>query len=98
MDLPHEAHPDDPDDRRTYPWADTGGSPDTSLEAWYASLSKLRSKTDALESGDLRILDAGSKVAAYGRKTDKQAALVGLQFETPETQGRGGGGGSHGQT
>ena len=30
---------DDPDDRRTYPWADLGGTPDTALLAHYTALA-----------------------------------------------------------
>ena len=33
---------DDPDDRRTYPWADLGGTPDTQLLAHYTALAKVR--------------------------------------------------------
>ena len=33
---------DDPDDRRTYPWADLGGTPDTALLAHYTALAALR--------------------------------------------------------
>ena len=33
---------DDPDDRRTYPWSDIGGSPDNSLFAHYQTLSNHR--------------------------------------------------------
>ncbi len=35
---------DDPDDRRTYPWADLGGSPDTALLAHYTALAALRAR------------------------------------------------------
>ena len=35
---------DDPDDRRTYPWADLGGSPDTALFAHYQALASLRAR------------------------------------------------------
>ena len=33
---------DDPDDRRTYPWTDLGGSPDMAMFAHYQSLAALR--------------------------------------------------------
>ena len=33
---------DDPDDRRTYPWADPGGNPDTALLAHYTALAAAR--------------------------------------------------------
>jgi glycosidase/fibronectin type 3 domain-containing protein len=67
---------DDPDDRRTYPWSDTGGSPDESLRSWYSSLASLRRDVPALTGGDLRVLYAADGVVAYGRKSAAQAALV----------------------
>jgi glycosidase len=67
---------DDPDDRRTYPWTDTGGTPDESLRSWYSSLALLRRDVAALTAGDLRVLYAGDGVVAYGRKTTSQAAIT----------------------
>jgi Alpha amylase, catalytic domain len=69
---------DDPDDRRTYPWADLGGSPDTALLGHYRTLAGLRRTTDALTAGDLRILlaDDANNALAYGRKTTTGAAIV----------------------
>ncbi len=66
---------DDPDDRRTYPWADRGGHPDTALFAHYAAL---RRTLPVLTSGDFQALlaDDAAGIAAYGRKTAGQAALV----------------------
>ena len=63
---------DDPDDRRTYPWADLGGSPDTSLLAHYTALAALRDDIAALTDGDFRVLlaDDADETVAYGRKTD----------------------------
>jgi glycosidase len=71
---------DDPDDRRTYPWTDTGGSPDTALYAHYKSLAALRKGTGALVGGDFRVLlaDDAANTVAYGRKTGSQAAVVAL--------------------
>ncbi len=70
---------DDPDDRRTYPWADLGGSPDTSLLAHYTALSTLRRGLPVLRDGDFRILDVdGADAVAYGRKTGTAAAVVAL--------------------
>ena len=61
---------DDPDDRRTYPWADLGGSPDTALFAHYQALASLRRSVPALTAGDFRPLlaDDAADVAAYGRQ------------------------------
>ena len=69
---------DDPDDRRTYPWADLGGSPDTSLLQHYRTLAALRRDIPALTAGDLQVLlaDDAADTLAYGRKTTHQAAIV----------------------
>jgi fibronectin type 3 domain-containing protein len=69
---------DDPDDRRTYPWADLGGTPDTAMFAHYQALATLRDGNVALTAGDIRILlaDDGTDVVAYGRKVDNQAAVI----------------------
>jgi fibronectin type 3 domain-containing protein len=69
---------DDPDDRRTYPWADRGGRPDQSLFLHYFTLNLLRRTQPVLVSGDFKVLlaDDASQVVAYGRKTERQAALI----------------------
>ena len=69
---------DDPDDRRTYPWADRGGSPDQSMFAHYQTLNSLRSSNSVLVNGDFQILlaDDDAGVIAYGRKINNQAAIV----------------------
>ncbi len=69
---------DDPDDRRTYPWADRGGQPDTDLLAHYKALGRMRDQTPALTEGDFRVLlaDDANGTVAYGRKTGQQAAVV----------------------
>jgi glycosidase len=69
---------DDPDDRRTYPWADLGGTPDAALLSHYRTLGALRHDVGALTAGDFRILlaDDAVGVVAYGRKTGSQAAIV----------------------
>jgi hypothetical protein len=75
---------DDPDDRRTYPWADLGGSPDTSLRAHYAALASLRSGHGSLTDGDFRVLlaDDAAQTLAYGRKTATEAAVVAVNRGT----------------
>ena len=65
---------DDPDDRRTYPWADLGGSPDTAMLAHYTQLAQLRRQLPVLTDGDFKALLADGDVAAYGRRTGTQAA------------------------
>jgi glycosidase len=77
---------DDPDDRRTYPWADLGGSPDTALLAHYTALASLRDDVGALTDGDFRVLLAndGDETVAYGRKSSSQAAVVALNRSSSE--------------
>ncbi|HEX2755331.1 MAG TPA: alpha-amylase family glycosyl hydrolase, partial [Candidatus Limnocylindrales bacterium] len=69
---------DDPDDRRTYPWADLGGHPDTTLLAHYTALANLRTAVPALRDGDFRVLlaDDPAETVAYGRKTGSQVAIL----------------------
>jgi glycosidase len=69
---------DDPDDRRAYPWADLGGNPDTSLLAHYTALAAARRDLPVLRDGDFKALlaDDGAGIAAYGRMTGSQAAIV----------------------
>jgi glycosidase len=69
---------DDPDDRRTYPWADLGFSPDSAMQAHYTSLASLRRELGALREGNLRFLlaDDGDDTLAYGLTTGDRAAIV----------------------
>jgi glycosidase len=75
---------DDPDDRRTYPWPDTGGTPDTELIAHYRALAALRRAVPALTAGDIRFLLADNRagVVAYARSTASSKALVVLNRST----------------
>jgi glycosidase/fibronectin type 3 domain-containing protein len=79
---------DDPDDRRTYPWADLGGNPDTALFAHYQALAALRKQNAALTSGDFRVLlaDDAANTVVYGRATGSRAAIVAInRNNTPQT-------------
>lgn len=69
---------DDPDDRRTYPWADLGGKPAADIFAHYKILGELREHYPVLTDGDIRILlaDDAADVVSYGRKTNRLAAVV----------------------
>src|SRR5690606_21815717 len=69
---------DDPDDRRTYPWADRGGSPDTAMLAHYQALGTLRADHPVLREGDLRVLgvDDAAGTVAIGRATGTAAAIT----------------------
>lgn len=71
---------DDPDDRRTYPWADMGGQPDNSLLAHYRNLARYRQHFGSLIHGDLRFLlaDDAAGTLAYGRKLGDEATLVAI--------------------
>jgi hypothetical protein len=79
---------DDPDDRRTYPWTDKGGTPDQSMFAHYQTLNTLRKSSAALVNGDFKVLLANddTQVIAYGRKINNQAALV-IINRSDQTQG-----------
>jgi hypothetical protein len=72
---------DDPDDRRTFPWPETGGKPDKALEHHYKDLAKLRERSDAFTDGDFEVLYVGSDsdgTLAYGRRTNSGAAIVAI--------------------
>ncbi len=71
---------DDPDDRRTFPWRETGGRVDKTTTQFYTSLASLRRSIPALVGGDLKFLmaDDEADTVAYGRKTTRQAALVAI--------------------
>ena len=69
---------DDPDDRRTYPWLDRGGTPDQSLFAHYKTLNTIRRDNPVLVQGDFQMLlaDDNTGIVAYGRKMADSAAVV----------------------
>jgi len=75
---------DDPDDRRTFPWIDSGGEANYNISRIYRTLAILRKKLPALTEGDLRVLvaDDTANTVAYGRKTTSQAALVVINRST----------------
>jgi glycosidase len=69
---------DDPDDRRTYPWEDLGGTPDTALLSHYQALVATRRANPVLVDGDFRALlaDDGADTVALGRTSAHQAAVL----------------------
>ncbi len=71
---------DDPDDRRTFPWIDSGGHANYNVMRVYRTLAILRNKLPALTEGDLTVLlaDDNSETVVYGRKITSQAALVAI--------------------
>ena len=77
---------EDPDDRRTYPWADTGGAPDEALIGTYRSLGALRASVPTLQSGDLRFVLTNDRAGtvAYLRQAGGRVALVMLNRSAVE--------------
>ena len=69
---------DDPDNRRTHPWRESGGAGDLALLAHYTALGQLRATLPPLLDGDFRILlaDDADGVLAYGRRDGSRAALI----------------------
>jgi len=79
---------DDPDNRRTYPWDDLGGTPDWALFGHYQSLIALRKANPVLVDGNFRSLlaDDPGETVALGRKTGQRAALLVInRGATPQT-------------
>ena len=63
---------DDPDDRRTYPWADLGGTPDTFKAALYDN--------DTTPDNDVSAANSASPKSAYpsgSRSTSTSAPVAG---------------------
>ena len=69
---------DDPDDRRTFPWPQSGEVQDNGLKSHYRNIAALRKNTPVLVDGDLRMLmaDDTSGLVAFGRKRGDSAAVV----------------------
>jgi glycosidase len=70
----------DPDNRRTYPWADTGGSPDTSMYAHFKQVIGLRNAHSALRGGDFKTLlvDDAKRIYSYLRWDETESIVVAL--------------------
>jgi hypothetical protein len=74
---------DDPDDRRTYPWADRGGSPDTALLASYTELAALRRAHPSLTGGSFAVsADDAAGTVTLERRTGAEKAVVVLNVGT----------------
>lgn len=75
---------DDPDDRRTYPWADLGFSPDMNLYDQYSMLARVRAGDPALTRGDFTALmaDDANGTLAYGRRTATHGGVVVVNTST----------------
>ncbi len=70
----------DPDDRRTYPWTDTGGHPDAAMFEHYKTLAAIRKQSDSLSVGYFQMLlaDDSTGAIAYGRRSADQASIVAI--------------------
>ena len=71
---------DDPDDRRTYPWSDLGGSPDATLLGHYTGLAALRRAHPSLTDGSFSVasVDDAAGTVVLERRSATERALVAL--------------------
>lgn len=70
---------DDPDNRRTYPWADLGGEPDLELRAELRKLVRMRHDHPVLRRGSLEApLYVDEHAIVWLRRLDGVVALVAL--------------------
>lgn len=82
---------DDPDDRRTFPWSDTGPygvGGDAELMTYYKSLIALRKANPVFSQGQLTFLltDDANRTLAYLLRTPDQAAIVAVnRSDRPQT-------------
>ncbi|MCX6032247.1 MAG: alpha-amylase family glycosyl hydrolase [Chloroflexi bacterium] len=70
----------DPDNRRTYPWADKGGSPDTDLYDHFKKVIGIRNQHAALRGGDVQtlLIDDASYLYSYIRWDAAEKIVVAL--------------------
>lgn len=74
---------EDPDNRRTYPWADRGGHPDEAMLAEVRRLTQLRKASPLLSRGALgEPLYADDNVVVVPRQLDGAYALVAINNAT----------------
>jgi|GEM_PF-853086 len=68
----------DPDCRRTYPWADEGGSPDLDLLAHYSQVIGIRRDHSALRGGEMETLlvDDTNHLYSFIRYDDSETIVV----------------------
>lgn len=68
---------DDPDNRRSYPWADEGGQPDTALLADFKRLTQMRQSHPVLRHGSLQTpLHLDAHVIVLARQSGQSWALT----------------------
>ena len=63
---------EDPFCRQTFPW----GKEDLSLQSWFFTLGKLRSRLTSLQSGSFRWLHTNDGAIAYLRKGESESTVV----------------------
>ncbi len=70
----------DPDNRRTYPWADQGGAPDVGVYNHYKQVIGLRNTHSALRGGELQTLlaDDANHIYSYLRWNTQETIVVAL--------------------
>jgi glycosidase len=68
----------EPDNRRTYPWADEGGTPDPDLYGYFRQVIGLRRTHGALRGAGLSVLmaDDADNLLAYARSDGAETAIV----------------------
>jgi hypothetical protein len=68
----------EPDNRRTYPWADEAGTPDVDLHAYFRHVIGLRRSYGALRGPALSVLmaDDAKNLLAYARSDGAEMAIV----------------------
>ncbi len=74
----------DPDNRRTYPWADQGGAPNQQMYAHFKQLINLRRDHAALRRGDVQtlLIDDSAHLYAYQRWDASETIVVVLNNGT----------------
>ena len=70
----------DPDNRRTYPWADAGGAPNQSSYSFFKTVIGMRRNHSALRGGDFQKLltDDAAHVYSYLRSDGQERIVVAL--------------------
>jgi glycosidase len=68
----------DPDNRRTYPWSDRGGSPDTVMYQHFKNLIGIRNQHASLRGGDITtlLIDSTNYVYSYIRWNTAEKIVV----------------------
>jgi glycosidase len=78
----------DPDNRRTYPWADKGGSPDTTMYAHFKKVIGIRAANSALRGGDMKtlLINDTAHLYSYLRWDSTRKIVVAVNNSTTAAQ------------